>query len=148
MGAVLGRHAGNELEVGLVEAARAEEIATVKRRKVWVKMDGGQSSHETGSFPIKFCRDDVKKGDDDKPNCRNSMAKDINTDPRPDLFAATPLVEHIEHLISRVASRQRDLRPTLLMVQDVKNEISVRFQNGVRLLSCHPMITSLGKLVY
>ena len=39
---------------------------------------------------------------------------------RPDLFAATPPIENIKYLISRVASSQKGPKKTLLMVQDVK----------------------------
>ena len=63
----------------------------------------------------------MNKGDNINPNYRSRIvAKEIKTHARPDLFAATPPIEHIKYLISRVASSQRQRRPTLLMVQDIK----------------------------
>ena len=47
------------------------------------------------------------------------MAKEIKTDNRPELFAATPPLEFIKYLISRCASRQRRARPSRLMIQDI-----------------------------
>ena len=112
---------GKELDGKMVEEARAEELATVKRMKVWVKVDRDQCLKETGRPPIKLRWVDVNKGDVNKPNYRSRIvAKEIKTNSRPDLFAATPPIEHIKYLISRVASSQTSKRPTRLMVQDVK----------------------------
>ena len=112
---------GKELKADLVEAARAEEIATVKKMHVWVKVDREQCFRETGRPPIKLRWVDVNKGDCSKPNYRSRIvAKEIKTHNRPDLFAATPPIENIKYLISRVASSQRGGRPTVLMVQDIK----------------------------
>ena len=89
--------------------------------KVWIKVDCEECFRETGKPPIKLRWVDINKGDNDRPNHRSRIvAKEIRTDSRPDLFAATPPVEHIKYLISRVASSQRSSRPTYLMVQDVK----------------------------
>ena len=54
------------------------------------------------------------------PKCRSRIAaKEIKTDNRPELFAATPLLEFIKYLISRCASRQRRAKPSRLMIQDI-----------------------------
>ena len=112
---------GKELKADLVETAREEEIATVKKMHVWVKVDREQCFRETGRPPIKLRWVDVNKGDCSKPNYRSRIvAKEIKTHNRPDLFAATPPIENIKYLISRVASSQRGGRPTVLMVQDIK----------------------------
>ena len=88
---------------------------------VWVKVDREQCFRDTGKPPIKLRCVDINKGDETKPNHRNRIvAKEIKTSNRPDLFAATPPIEHIKYLISRVASSQRSRRPTRLMVQDIK----------------------------
>ena len=112
---------GKELQGDLVRAARAEEIDTIRKMQVWVKVDRDQCFRETGRPPIKLRWVDVNKGDDTRPNHRSRIvAKEIKTNSRPDLFAATPPIEHIKYLISRVASSQRRRKPTRLMVQDIK----------------------------
>ena len=73
-----------------------------------------------GKKPVKVRWVDVNKGDDESPNVRcRIVAKDFNIDKRPDLFAATPLLEYLRYLISRCASSQLSSRKTKLMVQDV-----------------------------
>ena len=88
--------------------------------KVWIKVDREECFRETGKPLIKLRWVDINKGDNDRPNHRSRIvAKEIRTDSRPDLFAASPPVEHIKYLISRVASSQHSARPTFLMVQDL-----------------------------
>ena len=82
---------GKELNGELVRAARAEEMATVKKMEVWIKVDREQCYKETGKPPIKLRWVDINKGDEGKPNHRSRIvAKEIETSNRPDLFAATP----------------------------------------------------------
>ena len=112
---------GKVLRKELVEAARAEELATVRKMKVWVKVDRDQCFRDTGKPPIKLRWVDINKGDEVKPKYRSRIvAKEIKTNSRPDLFAATPPIEHIKYLIPRAASSQRRRKPTRLMVQDIK----------------------------
>ena len=88
---------------------------------MWVKVDREQCFKDTGRPPIKLRWVDVNKGDDSKPKYRSRIAaKEIKTNNRPDLFAATPPIEHIKYLISRVASGQRGRHPSRLMIKDVK----------------------------
>ena len=62
----------------------------------------------------------MKKGDELHPKYRSRIvAKEIKTDNRPELFAATPPLQFIKYLISRCASRQRRARPSQLMIQDI-----------------------------
>ncbi len=59
----------------------------------------------TGKKPVKVRWIDVNEGDDDTPNVRcRIMAKDVNVDKRPDLFAAAPPLEYLRYLVSRCAS--------------------------------------------
>lgn len=96
-------------------------METVRNMQVWVKVDREQCFRENGKPPIKLRWVDISKGDETKPNHRSRIvAKEIKTDSRPDLFAPTPLIEHLEYLISRVASSQRSRSPARPMVQDVK----------------------------
>ena len=64
---------GKELRSDLVEAARAEEIATVRKMRVWVKVDRDQCFRETGKAPIKLRWVDVNKGDANEPNYRSRI---------------------------------------------------------------------------
>ena len=82
---------GKELKGELVRAARAEEMETIRRMQVWVKVDRDQCTRDTGKPPIKLRWVDINKGDEGKPNHRSRIvAKEIKTNSRPDLFAATP----------------------------------------------------------
>ena len=82
---------GKELNGELDREARAEEIATVEKMGVWIKVDREQCYRDTGKPPIKLRWVDINKGDEGKPNHRSRIvAKEIKTHNRPDLFAATP----------------------------------------------------------
>ena len=88
---------------------------------MWVKVDREQCCKDTDKPHIKLRWVDVNKGDGKQPKHRSRIvAKDIKTNNRPDLFAATPPIEHVKYLVSRLASSQRGRSPTRLMVQDVK----------------------------
>ena len=91
----------------MVEAARAEELAVVKKMHVWRKVRREECFQATGRPPIKLRWVVINKGDELHPKYRSRIvAKEIKTDNRPELFAATPPLEFIKHLISRCASRQ------------------------------------------
>ena len=78
---------GKELKGSLVEEARAEEIATVKRMGVCVKVDRDQCFRETGRPPIKLRWVDVNKGDAIAPQNRSRLvARHIRK------FAGEPLL--------------------------------------------------------
>ena len=71
---------GKELRGDLVRAARAEELETVRKMKVWVKVDREQCFRDTGKPPIKLRWVDINKGDETKPNHRSRIvAKEIKT---------------------------------------------------------------------
>ena len=111
---------GRELRRDLVEAARAEELAVVKKMMVWRKVRREECLAATGKPPIKLRWVDINKGDELNPKYRSRIvAKEIRTDNRPELFAATPPLEFIKYLVSRCASRQRRARPSRLMIQDI-----------------------------
>ena len=55
---------------------------------------------------------DIDKGDDENPNYRARLVgREIKTDERPDLFAATHPLESLRYIISRCATSQRRQRP-------------------------------------
>ena len=63
---------------------------------------------------------DVNKDHELHPKYRSTIvAKEIKIDNRPECFAATPPSEFIKYVISRCASRQRNSRPSRLMIQDI-----------------------------
>ena len=103
---------GRELNRSTVEAARAEELAVVKKMQVWRKVRREECFQATGRPPIELKWADINKGDELHPKYKSRIvAKEIKTDNRPELFAATPPLEFIKHLISRCASRQRRAKP-------------------------------------
>ena len=85
------------------------------------KVDRELCYRDTSKPQIKLRWVDINKGDEGKPNHRSRIvAREIKTDSRPDLFAATPPIEHVKYRISRVASSKRGKKPTSLKVQGVK----------------------------
>lgn len=122
---------GKALKKELVEEARAEEMATMRKMQVWIKVDRNEAIRETGNPPTQLWWVDMNKEDDKRPNyCSRIVAKEIRTHSRPDLFAAIPPVDHIKYLISRVASSQRCPRPSYFMVNDVNK--AYLFADGTR----------------
>ena len=101
------------MDRGMVEAARAEELAVFKNMQVWRKVRREECFQATGRPPMKLMWVDINKGDELHPKYRSrNVAKEIKTDNNPALFAATPPLEFIKCLISRCASRQRRARPS------------------------------------
>ena len=88
---------GKELKADMVQAARKEEIAEIRRMKVWEKVPRDQCFADTGKPPIKLRWVDRNKKDDVTPDYRSRIvAKEIKTYANPDLFAATPPVEYVK----------------------------------------------------
>ena len=83
---------GKELRGDLVRAARAEEIETIRKMRVWVKVDREQCFRETGRPPIKLRWVDVNKGDEARPNHRSRI----------DEQQARPVRSHSAHRAYRV----------------------------------------------
>ena len=87
--------------------ARAEEIDDVNNMGVWEKVPRSQCLEETGKPPIKLRWIDRNKKDEATPEYRSRIvAKEVKTYADPELFAATPPVEYLRYLLSRVASSQ------------------------------------------
>ena len=71
-------------------------------------MDLKESWDETGKAPIAVRWVDINKGDSSNPNYRSRLvAKEFNTGPCPELYAATPPSECLRLMLSRVASGKR-----------------------------------------
>ena len=64
------------------------------KHQVYEKVPTEECWRETGAAPIGTRWVDVNKGDDGKPEYRSRLvAKEIKTNKREDLFAATPPLE-------------------------------------------------------
>ena len=92
---------GEWLDTELVQAARKEEMAEVKKHKVYEKVDVKECYDRTGKAPIGTRWVDVNKGDAVHPEYRSRLvAQEVNTNRREDLFAATPPLEAKKMLMS------------------------------------------------
>ena len=92
---------GEWLDTELVQAARKEDMADVKKHKVYEKVDIKECYDRTGKAPIGTRWVDVNKGDTVHPEYRSRLvAQEVNTNRREDLFAATPPLEAKKMLMS------------------------------------------------
>ena len=74
--------------------ARVEEMVQVYKHKLYTKVPIEECLQEIGKKPIQVRWIDINKGDEDNPDYRSRLvAKEIKTDNRLDLFAATPPLE-------------------------------------------------------
>ena len=89
---------------------------------VYIKVSLQECFRETGKAPVGTRWVDVSKGGAKNPKVRSRrVAQEMAVTKQPELFAATPPIEYIRYLASRVASSQWGLKPTRLMVRDVKH---------------------------
>ena len=92
---------GKPLDAEEVRKARVEEMGEFAKHQVYEKVPTEECWRETGAAPIGTRWVDVNKGDDDKPEYRSRLvAKEIKTNKREDLFAATPPLEALKILLS------------------------------------------------
>ena len=96
---------GQELVPELMIKARQDEIAYFRDMGVYEKVDVHECWKQTGKAPIAVRWVDTNKGDSAKPNYRSRLvAKEFNTGPCPELYAATPPSECLRILRSKMAS--------------------------------------------
>ena len=92
---------GKPLDAEKVRKARVEEMGEFAKHQVYEKVPTEECWRETGAAPIGTRWVDVNKGDDGKPEYRSRLvAKEIKTNKREDLFAATPPLEALKILLS------------------------------------------------
>ena len=97
---------GEPLDLSRVRAARVEEIAYFKSMNVYEKVPVSEAWERTGKGPIQTRWIDINKGDEGNPLYRSRLvAKEFNTEKRPDLFAATPPAECLKMLLSKMAEQ-------------------------------------------
>ena len=99
-----GDVSGEQLDPGLVQQARAEEIMYYEKMGVYKKVPKQECYNRTGKAPIQVRWIDVNKGDRAHPNYRSRLvAKDFNTGHNDELFAATPPIEALRCVVSPAA---------------------------------------------
>ena len=107
---------GQALNPALMLAARRDEMKYFRDMGVYEKVDVAESWSETGKAPIAVRWVDINKGDSVNPNYRSRLvAKEFNTGPCPELYAATPPSECLRLMLSKVAGNEG----TSLMYADV-----------------------------
>ena len=110
---------GGWLDPELVVRARREEMEYVHKHRVYERIPRAVCWQETGRPPIRTGWVDTNKGTAEEPNIRSRwVAKEFNTGPRPDLFAATSPLEGVKLVISEAASSKR--ADTVLLIVDVR----------------------------
>ena len=97
---------GKQLDADLVKAARTEEMKEVMKHQVYIKVPIDECYRVTGKAPIGTRWVDVNKGDEQDPEYRSRLvAKDLKTNRRDDLFAATPPLEAKQALFSLAVTK-------------------------------------------
>ena len=108
---------GAQLNAEKVRDARKEEIGYIRQHKVYKKVR--RSSVPEGAKVIQVRWIDINKGDETNVDIRSRLvAKDFNTEDRPDLFAATPPIEAMRIIISEAATSGGEEKA--IMVNDVR----------------------------
>ena len=96
---------GALLKTDLQEEAIQEEMDQYRSHEVYTKVPVVQCYERTGKKPMGVRWVIVNKGGDDNPNvCARLVAKEIKSDSRLDMFAATPPLEAKKFLLSRAAT--------------------------------------------
>ena len=96
---------GAPLKSELVDAAIQEEMDQYTKHEVYTKVPLARCWERTGKKPVGVRWVIVNKGDDENPNVRARLvAKEIKSDSRLDMFAATPPLEAKKFLFSRAAT--------------------------------------------
>ena len=92
---------GQELDPSLMVKARRDEIKYFRSMGVYEKVSVQESWHATCKAPFAVRLGDINKGDSANPNYRSRLvAKEFNTGPCPELYAATPPSECLRRMIS------------------------------------------------
>ena len=111
---------GKELNKGMAIAARKLEMKFFRDMKVYEKVPREHAKRD-GCKVISTRWLDIDKGDAKAPNYRSRLVgREIKTDSRLDLFAATPPLESLRLICSICASHQHGRNPYRIMAVDVK----------------------------
>ena len=108
---------GETLSAEAVRKARREEIAYIRRKKVWTKIPRAKAL-KMGWKVIKVRWIDVNKGDKNNPMIRcRLVGKEFNDGEEEGLFAATPPLEALKLIVSDAASGDPGRKS--IMINDV-----------------------------
>ena len=108
---------GKDLDGRLAAAARRLEMDFFRRKQVYKKVPRYEAQGKVVS--TKWI--DINKGDAQNPNYRARLVgREIKTDKRLDLFAATPPLESLRMVSSMCASNQRRSQPYRILSIDIK----------------------------
>ena len=108
---------GQKLEWSLVVKARRLEIEYFRKMGVYTKI----SKYETNGKVITTRWIDTNKGDEKLPDYRSRLVgREIKTDNRLDLFAATPPLETLKILVSKCARGQNRKDPLRMATIDIR----------------------------
>ena len=111
---------GKGLNKDLAKAARRLEMQFFKKMKVYEKVPRWEAARK-GCKVISTRWLDINKGDQANPNYRSRLVgREIKTDTRLDLFAATPPLESLRLICSICASNQDRTQPYRIMSIDVR----------------------------
>ena len=108
------------LERDRAVAARKLEMDVFKRMKVYSKVDRA-TAKQLGAKVITTKWINTNKSDEKNPDYRARLVgKEIQTNQRPDLFAATPPLESLRMILSICASNQHGNSPYRILSNDIK----------------------------
>ena len=111
---------GEVLDWHKVVQARRLEIEYFKKMRVYEKCPRSEAK-KLGKKVITTRWIDTNKGDKAKPDYRSRLVgREIKTDARLDLFAATPPLETFKYLIARCAMGQSRRNPLRIATIDIK----------------------------
>ena len=112
-----------------------------KKHGVYTKVSEKECWRVTGKGPIGTRWVDINKGDEDRPEYRSRLvAKELKTDKREDLFAATPPIEALKLLISMAMTEgigyQRGKRSTMHEVGVRRYQVGIHTSTGTEGIVC------------
>jgi hypothetical protein len=111
---------GHDLDRDMATAARQLEMKFFKKMKVYEKLPRWMAARDRCKV-ITTRWLDINKGDRANPNYRSRLVgREIKTDTRLDLFAATPPLESLRLICSICASNQARTQPYRVMSMDVR----------------------------
>ena len=111
---------GQSLDSDRAKEARKLEMQFFRNMKVYEKVPRWMAARD-GCKVITTRWLDINKGDQQNPNYRSRLVgREIRTDSRLDLFAATPPLESLRIICSMCASNQDRRNPYMIMSVDVR----------------------------
>ena len=111
---------GEYLDKSRAIEVRTLEIDFFRRTKVYTKVQRKEAP-EMKAKVITTRWLDVNKRDTENPDYRSRfVGREVKSDQRPDLFAATPPLEALEMMISICASNQAGDNPYRILTSDIK----------------------------